>query len=60
MPPDPVTACCPPCLHDPMTMLGKPIGMYHCPECAEMVVAGFVHPEHRFDCPKYAEGIENA
>lgn len=32
------------CQHDPRTMLGKPIGMYHCPECGEMVIAGMRHP----------------
>ena len=52
MPPD-LSHRCPHCSHDPMTMLGKPIGMYHCPECEQMVIAGFVHPEHRFDCPRY-------
>ncbi|RLA51079.1 MAG: hypothetical protein DRQ65_08280 [Gammaproteobacteria bacterium] len=31
------------CPHDPMTMLGKPIGQYHCPECGGMVVAGMPH-----------------
>jgi len=35
-------------------MLGAPIGMYHCPECDEMVVAGYGHPAHDFDCPDYA------
>ncbi len=32
-----------PCSHDPRTMAGKPIGMYHCPECGEMVIAGVSH-----------------
>lgn len=32
------------CTHDPTTVAG-PIGMYHCPECGEMVIAGFPHPE---------------
>jgi hypothetical protein len=30
------------CGHDPRLTLG-PIGMYHCPECGEMQVAGFKH-----------------
>ena len=31
------------CQHDPLTMLGKPIGQYHCPECGQMQVAGVPH-----------------
>lgn len=34
------------CPHDPLSLLGKPIGMYHCPECGEMVVAGEEHPDY--------------
>jgi hypothetical protein len=30
------------CKHDP-TLTTGPIGMYHCPECGLMVVAGFNH-----------------
>jgi len=30
------------CPHDPTQTFG-PIGMYHCPECGEMQVAGFKH-----------------
>jgi hypothetical protein len=33
------------CEHDPRTESG-PIGQYHCPECGEMVLAGFAHPDH--------------
>jgi hypothetical protein len=32
------------CLHDPRGVTG-PIGMYHCPVCGNMVVAGCVHPD---------------
>lgn len=33
------------CPHRPETRLGQPVGMYHCPECWCMVVAGVaVHP----------------
>jgi hypothetical protein len=32
------------CPHDPVTRLGLAIGMYHCPDCGLMVVAGFPHP----------------
>ena len=31
------------CSHDPRETKGA-IGMYHCPECGEMVVAGVSHP----------------
>lgn len=33
------------CSHDPRKTTG-PIGMYHCPECGEMVVAGVAHPDY--------------
>jgi len=33
------------CTHDPRLLAGQPIGMYHCPECGDMVVAGLEHPE---------------
>lgn len=36
----------PKCEHDPKTMAGQPVGMYHCPECGEMVVAGMDHPDY--------------
>ena len=32
------------CPHDPRQTVG-PIGMYHCPECGEMVLAGMIHPD---------------
>lgn len=38
------------CPHDPRPLLDQPIGMYHCPECGEMVVAGMEHPDY---CPCY-------
>lgn len=34
------------CTYDPMEMAGMPIGMYHCPECLEMVIAGIPHPDY--------------
>jgi transcription initiation factor IIE alpha subunit len=37
------------CTYDPTTLLGKPIGMFHCPECGEMVIAGLPHPEELTD-----------
>jgi hypothetical protein len=29
-----------------MEMCGKPIGMFHCPICGEMVLACFPHPDY--------------
>ena len=34
------------CSHDPRELAGQPIGMLHCPECGEMVVAGLEHPDY--------------
>ena len=31
------------CSHDPTKTVG-PIGLYHCPECGDMVVTGVPHP----------------
>jgi hypothetical protein len=28
---------------DPLLMRGQPIGMYHCPYCGDMVIAGVPH-----------------
>jgi hypothetical protein len=35
----------PGCLFNPLTYNG-PNGMYHCPECGEMVLAGAEHPDY--------------
>ena len=32
------------CTFDPKTCAGLPIGMFHCHECGEMVMAGMDHP----------------
>lgn len=32
--------------YDPLLMTGQPIGMYHCPYCGAMVVAGMAHPDY--------------
>lgn len=32
-----------PCPEDPVKLLGQPIGMYHCPHCGIMVIAGLPH-----------------
>lgn len=34
----------PPCDEKPETLAGAPIGMYHCPDCGAMVLAGIPHP----------------
>ena len=32
-----------PCPEDPVLLTGQPIGMYHCPYCGEMQLAGVSH-----------------
>ena len=32
------------CEEKPEALLGQPIGMYHCPDCGAMVIAGVPHP----------------
>lgn len=34
------------CTYDPSTLIDVPIGMFHCPECGEMVMAGLPHPDN--------------
>lgn len=34
------------CLYDPREAAGAPLGMFHCPECGEMVLAGVAHPDY--------------
>jgi hypothetical protein len=36
------------CTFDPTSDIYKdaPIGMFHCPECGEMVLAGMPHPDY--------------
>ena len=33
------------CLFDPSIYTGVPLGMFHCPICGEMVIAGLPHPD---------------
>ena len=35
-----------PCPYDPTTDENAPLGMYHCPVCGEMVIAGCAHPDY--------------
>ena len=34
------------CPYDPTVLKGVPIGMLHCPECGEMILAGVPHPDY--------------
>lgn len=34
------------CTFDPTAYAGLPIGMFHCPQCGEMVIAGMEHPDY--------------
>lgn len=48
------------CEYDPTEMKDAPIGMYHCPECGEMVIAGLPHPDYSLlDSPLEAEQKES-
>ena len=35
------------CPYEPEHLIGVPLGMFHCPLCGEMVVAGIDHPRER-------------
>lgn len=43
---------------DPLWMRGAPIGMYHCPYCGEMVVAGLPHPDFKDFDEEFAAAAE--
>jgi len=34
------------CTFDPKIYKDQPIGMFHCPECGEMVIAGMDHLDY--------------
>lgn len=55
--PDPPPRLVERCSYDPSQLIGVPIGMFHCPECGEMVVAGMPHPDYDliFDTPPIAK-----
>lgn len=38
------------CPEDPIALMGKPIGMYHCPYCGCMQIAGLSHICDSDDC----------
>lgn len=46
------------CLFDPKTYVGQPIGMFHCPECGDMVLAGMDHPDYDNIHAKYQEYLD--
>ncbi len=46
------------CLFDPKTYAGQPIGMFHCPDCGDMVVAGIEHPDYDDMQEKYQEYLD--
>jgi uncharacterized protein YlaI len=40
----------PNCSEDPEKLINSGIGMYHCPDCGAMVLAGLPHPWMCKDC----------
>ena len=38
------------CPEDPVALLGRPLGQYHCPDCGCMQVAGIPHMCDPDDC----------
>jgi hypothetical protein len=38
------------CPEDPVRLLGQPLGMYHCPDCGCMKIAGVEHLCDPDDC----------
>lgn len=45
------------CSYNPELVTG-PIGMFHCPQCGEMVIAGYKHPNYDSIDESYAEYCE--
>ena len=33
------------CSYDPSPLINVPLGMFHCPKCGEMIIAGMAHPD---------------
>ncbi len=46
------------CPYDPTEMAGAPLGMFHCPECGCLVLAGVPHPVCAIDFCDYGEVID--
>lgn len=47
---------CEDCPEDPRLMVGEAIGMYHCPYCAMMLLAGSAHAT----CAELDTALDNA
>jgi len=50
------------CPFNPIIYLNKPIGMFHCPWCGEMILAGIPHinyPPIDWDDQEYNELVKN-
>ena len=47
-----------PCAEKPEALAGAPIGMYHCPDCGAMVLAGVEHPDLCAACVMRARNDE--
>lgn len=41
------------CTFDPAPLVGVPLGMFHCPSCGCMVLAGFEHGPCEQSCEQY-------
>ncbi len=46
------------CPYDPNELVNLPIGMFHCPECGCMVIAGVSHPTCDIDECEYGVEID--
>ena len=46
------------CSFDPKKYDGQPIGMFHCPDCGDMVLAGLDHPDYEKVEEKYQEYLD--
>ena len=38
------------CAEKPERLIGEPMGMYHCPDCGAMILAGIPHPDMCKQC----------
>jgi hypothetical protein len=38
------------CQEKPESLIGQPLGQYHCPDCGAMAVAGIPHPDLCLQC----------
>jgi hypothetical protein len=47
------------CSFDPKSYAGQPIGMFHCPDCGAMVLAGMEHPDYDDMADKYQEYLDH-